>query len=60
MIAHPAASENIQANALPDALGIPGYLIDSPMICVAESGMHSFGLFNILWGNLPAAIKIQL
>ncbi len=53
-ITHLPTSEHIQAIDSANMLSTPVYLIDNPMICVVEGGMHSFGMLNIPWRNLPA------
>ncbi|MFZ5879294.1 MAG: rod shape-determining protein [Chloroflexota bacterium] len=38
---------------LTKSLGIPAYLVDNPMTCVAEGAMKSFSMLNVLKRNLP-------
>jgi rod shape-determining protein MreB len=38
---------------LTKSLGIPAYLVDNPLTCVAEGAVKSFGMLNIIRRNLP-------
>ena len=38
---------------LTKSLGIPAYLVDNPMTCVAEGAMRGLGIMNVLRRNLP-------
>ncbi len=38
---------------LTKALGIPAYLVDNPMTCVAEGAIRGLGMMNIMRRNLP-------
>jgi len=39
---------------LTKALGIPAYLVDNPLTCVAEGAARGLSMYNILRRNLPA------
>ena len=39
---------------LTKALGIPAYLVDNPLTCVAEGSARGLGMYSILRRNLPA------
>lgn len=38
---------------LTKSLGIPAYLVDNPLTCVAQGAVRSFGMLNIIRRNLP-------
>ncbi len=38
---------------LTKSLGIPAYLVDNPMTCVAEGAIRGLGMMNIMRRNLP-------
>ena len=38
---------------LTKSLGIPAYLVDNPMTCVAEGAIRGLGVMNVLRRNLP-------
>ncbi|MEW6401783.1 MAG: rod shape-determining protein [Chloroflexota bacterium] len=38
---------------LTKSLGIPAYLVDNPMTCVAQGAIKSFGMLNVIRRNLP-------
>jgi rod shape-determining protein MreB and related proteins len=38
---------------LTKSLGIPAYLVDNPMTCVAEGAIRGLGIMNVLRRNLP-------
>lgn len=38
---------------LTKSLGIPAYLVDNPMTCVAEGAIRGLGMMNVLRRNLP-------
>ena len=38
---------------LTKALGIPAYLVDNPLTCVAEGAARGLGMYNLLRRNLP-------
>ncbi len=38
---------------LTKSLGIPAYLVDNPLTCVAEGAARAIGMYNVLRRNLP-------
>ncbi|MCZ2126512.1 MAG: rod shape-determining protein [Anaerolineales bacterium] len=40
---------------LTKSLGIPAYLVDNPLTCVAQGASKAFGMLNVIRRNLPQA-----